>query len=86
MIISQIPPPFKTQGIIGNIAEEKENGIENKEVGMQVKIMPEKLKLPPDPPLPLELPDMPISIREIDVKDPDNIGNYIRYIYIYTIC
>ncbi len=32
-----------------------------------------------DPPLPETLTDIPQGIREIDVRDPDDIGNLIRY-------
>ena len=73
LIISQIPPSFKTE--IGEEELDMEAAKTSKDSQYP---MIEKSSLPSDPALPTILPQLPDKIREIDVKDPDNIGNYIR--------
>ena len=94
LVITQIPPSFKSQGVSagvqGRVVSTTVPMEETKQSPKKSapKTAPQKEELPPDPPLPPELPELPDNIRELDVRDPDNIGNYIRYyiyIYIYNV-
>eukprot|EP01022_Parablepharisma_sp_SALTPOND_P036604 TRINITY_DN999_c0_g1_i1.p2 TRINITY_DN999_c0_g1~~TRINITY_DN999_c0_g1_i1.p2 ORF type:complete len:530 (-),score=95.45 TRINITY_DN999_c0_g1_i1:13876-15426(-) len=91
LVLDKVYPPFKQQGESGirlvktTASAGSEVKQRPKEIKKQQKAASQAVtKAQPkgDPPLPKSLDDLPSGVREIDVKDPDDVGNLICASYL----